>query len=141
MLFPVQVQLNIIYSVTTPPGVDACAAICAKLLLSSSLLSRNVTKNAAYQTDLVLSEWLIRLGYQRANLETPLRLTYSPRGQQGAIRDSVWAEIASVENESTGWLNMHFNDFHVINDPLYDGMNRAHQYGDVTVIALIMEIR
>jgi len=45
MLFPVQVQLNIYkYSVTAPPGVDACATLCAKLLLSSSLLSRNITK-------------------------------------------------------------------------------------------------
>ncbi|CAI6359233.1 unnamed protein product [Macrosiphum euphorbiae] len=127
MLFPVQVQLNIIYSVTAPPGVDACAAICAKLLLS-----RNITKNALYQTELVLSEWLLRNGYLRENRETPLRLTYSPRGQNAVVRDRVWAEVASIDNESTGWLNMQCNDFRVINDPLYTGVNRVPQYGDVT---------
>uniref|UniRef100_A0A2H8TT44 Core protein VP3 n=1 Tax=Melanaphis sacchari TaxID=742174 RepID=A0A2H8TT44_9HEMI len=132
MLFPVQVQINIIYSVSAPPGVDACAAICAKLLMSSSLLSRNVTKNATYQTDLVLSEWLVRLGYQRANIETPLQLTYSPRGNQAAIRDSVWSDVASIENESTGWLNFNCDDFRVIENPLYDRVNRVPQYGGVT---------
>lgn len=48
------------------------------------------------------------------------------------FRDSVWAEVAPVENESTGWLNMHCDDYRIIDDPLYEGMNRVPQYGDVT---------
>lgn len=97
MIFPIQVQLEIKYSATAAPSIDACSALCAKLMLSSSPLSHNVVRSSCYNTDLVISNWLIRFGYQRRNINAPLELTYTPRSQPNNVRDSVWAAIATVD--------------------------------------------
>lgn len=132
MLFPIQIQLEIKYSANAAPGIDACSALCAKLLLSASPLSRNVTNASCYYTDLALSNWLVKFGYQRRNLHAPLELTYAVRGQPNNIRDSVWIGIASFEGTGNGWANMQCDDFSRIDQPLYTDVNRLPQYGGIT---------
>jgi len=67
IIFPVQVQLRIVYDGKLPPGVALWSALCAKLLLSSSPLARNVINSSCLDRVLVISDWLVSLGYQRVD--------------------------------------------------------------------------
>lgn len=131
MLFPIQVQLRIVYDGKLASGIAACSALCAKLLLSSSPLTRNVLWASSLDSDMVISDWLVSLGYQRLNRQNPLQLTYAPRGQAHLVRDSEWHRLASVEGIGVGWLNHEVVDFLGVANPLYDGVNRMPQYGGV----------
>lgn len=125
-LLPGQIQLAVEFDIDDPPVLNVVAALAGKALFSYSARTRNITEETARQADRSIGSFLTSCGYRASlNPDVPLDV----RRNRGGV--SAFSIMQSNRETGAGWCNTRVAGHVPILDPLYDGVVRMPQLGNV----------
>ncbi|KAI5713831.1 hypothetical protein M8J76_006232 [Diaphorina citri] len=121
-VLPTQVVLNIKCDSNSYEPRKIIDCLAAKLLCSRSEGCSNVTRMSAMRVDEILRQYAIHLGIRAPEGDGVAR------GNTRAAAIAAW-NLIMTNPGGIGWLNEGCNPHHVIENPLYEGVNMLPTYG------------